>query len=323
MYKSQLDLTPGTEIRLPACDNLDVDESCHIIDEDSLLAINATLATARPLLVRGEPGVGKSQLARAAAVALGRAFVPHAIDARTETRDLLWSVDAVARLAEAQLVGALRKVNHATLEKRLAIDSFVHPGPLWWAFDWESALVQANRLKLSIPTTPKDWVPADGVVVLLDEIDKADPSVPNGLLDAFGHGRFDVPGRKPVRMNAACRPLVVITTNEERALPDAFLRRCFVLHLKFPSDHAELIRRGRAHFPKTKCSDAVLKEAAKLLTADREKLRNTDLCPPGLAEYLDLVRAVCGQKKTDTEQRELMAKIAKFALSKHPADRPG
>ena len=110
MYKSQLDLTPGTEIRLPACDDLDVDESCHIIDEDSLLAINATLATARPLLVRGEPGVGKSQLARAAAVALGRAFVPHAIDARTETRDLLWSVDAVARLAEAQLVGALRKV---------------------------------------------------------------------------------------------------------------------------------------------------------------------------------------------------------------------
>lgn len=320
MYQSQLNLPASKEINLPACDELDVDASCHIFDEDSLLAIHATLATARPLLVRGEPGVGKSQLARAAAVALGRAFVPHAIDARTETRDLLWSVDAVARLAEAQLVGALRNVDTADLEKRLAIDSFVHPGPLWWAFDWASALVQANRLKLSLPMTPKGWVPEDGVVVLLDEIDKADPSVPNGLLDAFGHGRFDVPGRKPVRMNAACRPLVVITTNEERALPDAFLRRCFVLHLKFPSDQDELIRRGRAHFPKSQCTDAVLHEAAKLLTADREKLRNTDLCPPGLAEYLDLVRAVCGQKKTKAEQLALMAKISKFALRKHPTD---
>ncbi len=320
MYQTHLKLVAGAKIPLPARGGMP--ESCHIIDEDSVLAVNAALATGRPLLVRGEPGTGKSQLARAAAEALGRALVTNAVDSRTETRDLLWSVDAVARLAEAQMMGALREVNERALRDRLAIQAFVHPGPLWWAFDWESAQKQAESLQLSVPTPPDDWKPAHGVVVLIDEIDKADPSVPNGLLDAFGHGRFEVPGRPPVVMNPECRPLVLITTNEERALPDAFLRRCLVLPLSLPKDRAglvaALIERGRAHFPEAKCSDEVLRQAADLLASDREKFYSTDLCPPGLAEYIDLLRAVCEQEQNKKKQRELMVRIAKFALKKHP-----
>ena len=87
-----LDLPDGALIPLPARGGMP--PSVHVIDEGSVLAVNAALATGRPLLVRGEPGTGKSQLARAAAEALGRALVTHAVDARTETRDLLWSVDA-------------------------------------------------------------------------------------------------------------------------------------------------------------------------------------------------------------------------------------
>ena len=320
MYKAQLEIQSGSVIALPAQGEMEA--SCHVIDEDSILAINAALATGRPLLVRGEPGVGKSQLVRAAAVSLGRAFVTHAIDARTETRDLLYTVDAVARLAEAQLMGARQGVDDRTLREHLHIQQFVHPGPLWWAFEWKTAKEQADRLGLSTPLVPKKWIASNGVVVLIDESDKADPTIPNGLLDAFGHGRFDVPGRKPVRMNAKCRPLVMITTNEERALPDAFLRRCLVLSLALPREREELlntlISRGRAHFSEGKCSDAILRYAAELLATDRERLRGQDLCPPGLAEYIDLLRAVIEQRSQEKEQRELMGKIAKFALKKHP-----
>lgn len=325
MYQAQITAKAGERIDLPAHGELDA--SCHVIDEDSILAINAALATGRPLLVRGEPGVGKSQLARAAAEALNRAFVSYAVDSRTETRDLLWTVDSVARLAEAQLMGAQRDAKPEQLRARLTIGEFVHPGPLWWAFDWGSAKAQADRLAITSPFTRDTWKPQHGVVVLIDEIDKADPAIPNGLLDAFGHGRFDVPGCKPVRMNSTQRPLVVITTNEERALPDAFLRRCLVLPLTLPSARDELIEtlvaRGQAHFQadsSERCSDAVLRRAAELLADDRERLRNQDLCPPGLAEYLDLIRAVCEPQRKEKAQLTLMDRVAKFVLRKHPSE---
>src|SRR5687768_8260151 len=95
--------------------------SVHVIDEDSILAVNAALTTGRPLLVRGEPGTGKSQLARAAAAALQRAFLPHAVDGRTETRDLLFTVDAVARLAMAQVMGALHTMDRAEIMRTIDI----------------------------------------------------------------------------------------------------------------------------------------------------------------------------------------------------------
>lgn len=318
-----LQSSAGAKIPLPELPGLP--KSAHVIDLDSILAINAALASGRPLLVRGEPGTGKSQLARAAATALGRALVQHAVDARTEPRDLLWSLDTVARLAEAQLIGSLKSEKsegEASVKERMAVAKFLHPGPLWWAFDWTSAAKQANNVGTSVPSTSQTGKPDSGVVVLVDEIDKADPSVPNGLLDALGHGRFDVPGRDAVCMRADCPPLVVITTNEERSLPDAFLRRCLVLHLSLPTQQAELeqvlVARGRAHFEAKDVPDSVLRAAAKQLVIDREQARRDDLSPPGLAEYIDLLRAVSQQKKTEEEQLDLLKQIAKFAYKKHP-----
>ncbi|WP_437623570.1 AAA family ATPase [Sorangium sp. So ce1151] len=315
-----LDQRDGDLFALPARGGMPA--SVHVFDEDSILAVNAALAIGRPLLVRGEPGTGKSQLARAAAEGLRRAFVPHAVDARTETRDLLWSVDAVARLAEAQVLGALRHVERNEVRRRIDVLEFVQPGPLWWAFDWDSARAQAGRSGVPEPVTPEGWTPERGAVVLIDEIDKADAAVPNGLLDALGHGRFDVPGREAVTLNRACSPLVVITTNEERALPDAFLRRCLVLHLALPDDDRALVRalitRGRAHF--SECAERVLQRAAELLAADRAELCRQDLAPPGVAEYIDLVRAVTEQREDEAEQIALLERIAKFALRKHPPE---
>ena len=246
---TSLDIQPGTAVTLASPGQ--TPEQVHIFESQSILAVNAALAARRPLLVRGEPGIGKSQLARAAAKALDRAFVPFVVDARTESRDLLYRFDAVARLAEAQLRGAFQQTD-AGIQDRLKVENFVHPGPLWWVFDWEDARRQASAVKTSEPPQADGGNPHNGCVVLIDEIDKAESDVPNGLLEALARGKFTPLGRnEPVRARERM-PLVVITTNEERTLPDAFIRRCLVLFLAFPDASADLtdllVQRGRAHF---------------------------------------------------------------------------
>lgn len=333
-----LDIADDAIVELAATG--DMPEALHQFESRQIRAINAALAARRPLLVRGEPGIGKSQLARAAAKALGRAFVPHTVDARTESRDLLWHFDAVARLAEAQLLGALGratgldppnpmpllagkedKAEPPSIRDRLAIGWFLHPRALWWAFDWNDALRQARRLGIPPPPQPDGGDPAHGCLVLIDEIDKAEADVPNGLLEALGAGSFHPQGcAEPVKATGIA-PLVIITTNEERALPDAFVRRCLVLHLRLPSDtktlKRRLVARGRAHFKQV--SAKVLVRAARLLIADRETARENHWLPlPGQAEYLDLVRAVITRERTTKAQAALMNKVAEFVLKKHP-----
>jgi MoxR-like ATPase len=312
----------------------------HVFDGESISAIDTALAAQRPLLVRGEPGIGKSQLARAAALQLRRAYVQEVVDARTESRDLLWHYDAVARLAEAQLQGALKALEpgqERDVRKRLAVTRYVRPGPLWWAFNWASARVQAREVDAGEPELPdagdaerradprRRCDPANGCVVLIDEIDKAESDVPNGLLEALGAGQFLPLGGKHPVVAKGPPPLVVITTNEERALPDAFLRRCMVLHLRLPSVKDDpqafkrlLIERGTAHFPEA--GEALLQGAVDLLVEDRKAAEQARRMPlPGQAEYLDLVRAVLRLAGDDTPAQEaILERIADFALKKHP-----
>ena len=168
-------------------------EQVHVFCENEIDAINAAMAARRPLLVRGEPGIGKTQLALAAAVRLGSAYVQHVVDSHTESRDLLWHFDAVARLAEAQLKGALGAAsgkNSTSLQEDLAVKNYIHPRALWWAFDWASASEQAVKVKVPEPRQPDGCNHQKGCLVLIDEIDKAETDVPNGLLEALGAGRF-------------------------------------------------------------------------------------------------------------------------------------
>ena len=303
-------------------------EQVHVFDQREIDAIDAALSARRPLLVRGEPGIGKSQLARAAAVDLGRAYVQHVVDSRTESRDLLWHFDAVARLADAQIKGALREPRircRGGLHQELAVENYLHPRALWWAFDWESARKQT--IKARRPDEPPqlpDCDPKNGCVVLIDEIDKAETDVPNGLLEALGTGRFTPQGFTEPVMATGEPPLVIITTNEERALPDAFIRRCLVLHLRLPDVVKEedklikhLIDRGKAHFENANFE--LLGEAAKLLIQDRRKAEQERWLPlPGQAEYLDLVRAVLDLGSDLEEQIALLDKVSRYVLKKHP-----
>ena len=168
----------------------------------------------------------------------------------------------------------------------------------------------------------KTWQ-KNGWVVLIDEIDKAESDVPNGLLEALGAGQFTPFGYdQPITIRGV-PPLIMLTTNEERVLPDAFLRRCLVLHLTLPRDDEALIahlqERGRAHFG-SQTTDEVLREAARQLVADRRYAEQEQLSPlPGQAEYLDLVRAVIGLAQGDVDkQKALLASAARFTLRKHP-----
>lgn len=308
-------------VRLNASDGLDA--SAHVLDTASALAVNAALGARRPLLVRGEPGTGKSQLARAVAQEFGRVFVHHTVDSRTETRDLLWTVDAVARLAKAQILGALPDEERKDAVAEIAVDRFVRPGPIWWAFDPHGAERQERKVVGEASYPKGKWHCSNGVVVLIDEIDKADGSVPNGLLDALGNRSFKPEGCPAVQVTELDVPLVVITTNEERVLPDAFLRRCVVLHLKVPANPDELrdflFERGKAHFGDglDQESAKVLREAAELVITDRVVVAKRTHCPPGVAEYIDLLTAVRAQRSDPVEQIALLHQIRSFVLDKH------
>lgn len=301
-------------------------ERCHVFDVNSIRAVNAALAAGRPLLVLGEPGVGKSQLARAVANKLERVFVSAVIDSQTESRDLLYHVDAVQRLADAQIKAALAvaaKTDAKKLENDLAAENYLRPGPLWWAFDWKSAKRNGQVPPQELCDPGK---PSNGAVLLIDEIDKGQPELPNGLLEALGDSCFTAPGRaEPVSVGEQ-PPLIIITSNDERDLPAAFVRRCLVMRMSLPSSPGELkkylCRLGAEHQPMQ--DSEVQRMAANLLSEDRAAAEREGARPlPGLAEYLDTLRALDQLYPGDAlAQQTALQEIARYTSGKHSQLRP-
>jgi MoxR-like ATPase len=326
------DFIPSTTeaFDIPAHDHGAWPATRHCFDEDSVWAIRAALATGRPLLLRGEPGIGKSQIARAAAVKLEVPFLAKVIDERTERDDLLCYYDAVARVAAAQVCGLAGEKNN--WEDLMKEERFLRPGILWWALNWDKAKEQAGKFCRTCPEPEKptdkdgiEWHSKSsrlcGPVVLIDEIDKADPSVPNGLLESLGNEGFQTAHMaKPASLEkGAPRPLVIITTNEERELPPAFLRRCLVHTLVFPSDPVPfLCARARVFWKADIIEDTVLEEITKQLLADRAEAVKEGLAIPGAAEFLDLARALAARCPGDPNaQLDCLKQIARFALKKN------
>jgi|JI10StandDraft_1071094.scaffolds.fasta_scaffold325869_2 MoxR-like ATPase len=282
----------------------------HVLDRRSALAVNAALAAARPLLVRGEPGLGKSQLARAVAADLGWRFETFVIDSQTEPRDLLYTEDLVQRLADAQI--------QRNASERLDRVRYVLPGPLWRLFNAEAAREQLSNSCAAGAADGSLASSAAGAVLLVDEIDKAESSVPNALLEALGQRRFATPTGE-VSMVAGRQCLVVLTTNEERALPDAFLRRCLVLHMSLPEGRSqvveELMRRGRVRYPEVEGVDVVMECAAGIVADARRELAGSGLSLPGVAEFIDLVDAAVAQR----QGVEFLREIGEYVIFKHGA----
>jgi MoxR-like ATPase len=205
----------------------------YIATPDLMLAVNAALALERPLLIKGEPGTGKTLLAFEVARALGRPLFQWHIKSTTKAQQGLYEYDAVSRLRDSQLGEA----------KVADIANYIKPGVLWEAFE-----------------------SADPAIVLIDEIDKADIEFPNDLLRELDRMEFYVYETHRT-VQARHRPLVVITSNNEKELPDAFLRRCFFHYIRFP-DRDTMERIVDVHYPGLK--KALLQEALEVFFNLRE-----------------------------------------------------
>lgn len=220
------------------------------------MAVNAALVLQRPLLVKGEPGTGKTLLAEEVASALGRPLLQWHIKSTTKAQQGLYEYDAVSRLRDSQL-------GEASVRD---IRNYIVRGVLWHAFESDAPCV-----------------------VLIDEIDKADIEFPNDLLRELDRMEFHVYETRQT-IQARHRPLIIITSNNEKDLPDAFLRRCFFHYIEFP-DRATLGEIVAVHFPdlRTDILGAALDVFFRLREIPGLKKR------PSTSEFLDWLRLLLAE----------------------------
>ncbi len=228
----------------------------YIATNDLMLAVNAAITLQRPLLIKGEPGTGKTMLAEEVALALGKPLLQWHIKSSTKAQQGLYEYDAVSRLRDSQLGE----------EKVKDIKNYIHKGTLWQAFTAE-----------------------EQVVLLIDEIDKADIEFPNDLLRELDRMEFYCYETRET-INAVHRPIIFITSNNEKELPDAFLRRCFFHYIRFP-DRDTMRQIADVHFPNLKKN--LLKEAMEVFfdIRDMPGLKKK----PSTSELLDWIKLLVAE----------------------------
>ncbi|WP_258907072.1 MoxR family ATPase [Actinokineospora sp. UTMC 2448] len=288
----------------------------YILTPEIETAVKVAVLTGRPLLLGGPPGCGKSSLASFLARRLGVRYHEFVATEDSRPSDLIWRLDAVRRLGDA---------NANALSGRTGRDStapYIEPGPLWWALDPESARARgsdglAEEDQAAPPELLADHTPdRPGAVLLIDEIDKADAAFCNGLLVPLGSrqafvGPLDFTVRVPTGA-PAWSPLTVITTNNERDLPEAFLRRCLVLRLPAP-DATRLVEIVGEHFGRLPAPiEQLVRDLAEEVTRPHTGR------PVSTAEFLDLVKVLRHlDQAEDSLDDGMLDMLKRITLDKH------
>ena len=246
----------------------------YISTKELTIAVNAAITLERPLLVKGEPGTGKTELAKQVAIALGLEIIDWSIKSTTKAQQGLYEYDAVSRLRDSQIGG--KDVSN--------IKSYIKKGKIWNAFESEKK-----------------------TVLLIDEIDKADIEFPNDLLQELDKMEFFVYETGEV-IKSKNRPIVIITSNNEKELPDAFLRRCFFHFIQFP-DQVTLTKIIKVHFPDIK--KALLDRALQRFFEIRETpgLKKK----PSTSEILDWLKLLLAEdidpSELKNDSKDLLPKL--------------
>ena len=246
--------------------------STYIATDDLTMAVNAAVTLQRPILIKGEPGTGKTQLAIEVARSLGKPLYEWHIKSTTKAQQGLYEYDAVARLRDSQLGD----------DKVHDIANYILPGKVWEAFE-----------------------ASEQPILLIDEIDKADIEFPNDLLQELDRMEFYVYETKQL-VAAKHRPIIVITSNNEKELPDAFLRRCFFHYIKFP-DQETMAKIVDVHFPGLK--KELLSEALNAFYKVRE-VRGLKK-KPSTSELLDWIKLLLAE---DIPAEALRSENARSAI---------
>ncbi|MCQ0987475.1 AAA family ATPase [Jiella marina] len=242
----------------------------YVAGKDLMVAVNAAITLERPLLVKGEPGTGKTELASQIAAALGLRLIQWTVKSTTKAAQGLYEYDAVSRLRDSQLGS----------EKVHDIRNYIKPGKLWEAFASD-----------------------ERVVLLIDEVDKADIEFPNDLLQELDKMSFDVVETGET-VAAKHRPIVVITSNNEKELPDAFLRRCFFHYIQFP-DAETLQEIVDVHYPGIK-QDLVRAALTQFYEIrDQPGLKKK----PSTSEALDWIRLLVAEDMEAKDLRESPSRV--------------
>ena len=228
----------------------------YVATDDLKLAVNAAITLQRPLLVKGEPGTGKTMLAEQLAESFGAKLITWHIKSTTKAHQGLYEYDAVSRLRDSQL----------GVDKVHDVKNYIKKGKLWEAFESE-----------------------ERVILLIDEIDKADIEFPNDLLQELDKMEFYVYETNET-IKATQRPIIIITSNNEKELPDAFLRRCFFHYIRFP-DAETLQKIVEVHFPRLKprLLDEALTQFLELRAVQGLKKK------PSTSELLDWLKLILAE----------------------------